>query len=299
MPLLQRTEIYIHAHVQTTQAPIKVALVDDETAYERDISDELTGTATPLFFNGQLAGAQLDSGCGPALDEPCFLPLRIPSTGKPSDYTTAVDTLNDFQPDVIVSITGAAFVSRVLDPLETVWDELRLARPFYLMGPYSAGLPELADAVVSSTQQNEQCNGSPCPKLTSRLIGINYESARNPAVVTSYRTRIHTQYPQAPDFYSNFENFYDAAWYLFYAIAAAGDVPLTGSEIARGMGRLIKPATAQNTFAVGPNDVSSSAPRRTDHAPLAQRPARARRGTGWGRKGPATHLRPGRIRVHG
>ncbi|MEO8182004.1 MAG: hypothetical protein ABI895_24485 [Deltaproteobacteria bacterium] len=250
VPLLERTEAYIHTR-QTTQAPIKVALVDDETVYAKDISEELTGTTTPLSFNGQLAGAQLDDGCGPSLDEPCFLPLTIPSRGVAGDYTATIEALDAFQPDVIIALNGAESISNVVEPLEAVWDEARPARPFYLMSPYQAGSGELHDAVVSSTQQNKQCNSLPCPTMAGRLLGINFESARNPSIVTSYRTRFH-QYTTLADFY---ENFYDAAWYMFYAIAAAGDVPLTGTEIARGMGRLVR-TDITRTFAVGPAAVS-------------------------------------------
>jgi hypothetical protein len=131
-----------------------------------------------------------------------------------------------------------------------VWDVARPARPFYLTSPYQAGLPELHDAVLTSTQQNKACNGSPCPNLTHRLLGINFESARDQTVVGSYRARFH-QFSNLDDF---FENFYDAAWYMFYGIAAAGDVQLTGDAISRGMGRLIRMDSGR-PFAVGPSAV--------------------------------------------
>jgi len=232
-------------------------LVDDETVYNKDISDELIGTTTPLRFNGQLAGDQLnpDAGCGPGLDEPCFLAMTIPSAGVPGDYTAAIQALDEFQPDVIVTLTGAAFISNILDPLEAGWDVTRPARPFYLTSPYQYGLQEVHDAVVTSTQQNKQCNGSPCPTLTHRLLGINFESARDQTVVGSYRTRDHQYTPGTGlEQYDFFENIYDAAWYMFYAIAAAGDVQLTGDAISRGMGRLIKMDSGR-PFAVGPSPV--------------------------------------------
>jgi hypothetical protein len=251
VPLLERTEAYIHTR-QTTQAPIKVALVDDETVYNKDISDELTGITTPVTFNGQLPGAQLDDGCGPSLDEPCFLARTIQSTGVAADYTAIIEELDAFQPDVIIALTTAAFASNVMEPLEAAWDETRPARPFYLLGPYQVGSQELNDAVVTSTQQNKQCNSLPCPTMSGRLLGINFETSRNDAVVQSY----HTRFSQFSAQLQTYENFYDAAWYMFYAIAAAGDVPLTGTEIARGMGRLVK-IDDQRRYTVGPSDVGN------------------------------------------
>jgi hypothetical protein len=259
VPLLERAETYLRGQAaQSLQPtdPIRVALIDDETTAQKDISAELIGTSTPLFFNGKSAIDPTNTDpanptCGPSSDEPCpnFLARTIPSSGVPGDYTDTIDALNAFQPHVIVSVTGPAFVTNVLEALEVVWPASNPVKPFYLLGPYHASLPEMADAVTSGN--STQCNGVGCP-LRSRVLGINFESARDAAVLNSYRTRFATSYSQYP---INFENFYDAAWYMLYAIAGAGDVALTGDAIARGMGRLVKPDPSPE-YAVGPSAVS-------------------------------------------
>ncbi|HKO93476.1 MAG TPA: hypothetical protein VJU61_20120, partial [Polyangiaceae bacterium] len=259
VPLLDRTEAYIRAERGGQTDPIRVALITDETRFQRDISDELTGTQ-PLFFNGQSASANFTSGtCGApagadagASAGPCFMSRSAPSdptaTGAAAAYTALIGELAAFRPDVIVSTTGYSFVTEVMEPLENYLEDD--AKPFYLMGPYHADLPELRDAVVGGNATT--CNAVACP-LSERVLGINFESSRDPTLVESYRLRFGSEYPQ---YNLIFENFYDSAWYMFYALAAAGNVgELTGADIRQGMRRLVW-AEPTREFGIGDSDVS-------------------------------------------
>jgi len=254
VPLLQRTEDYLRT---TLPAPvptnIKVALLDDETRFQKDISSELIGVTTPLAFNSRAFNLNRDTDdCG-AGSEPCFLQLEIPSTPDANNtqrYADAVQALLDFEPNVIISITSVAFVTEVMDTVELNWVD-PAPRPFYLMGPYIGGRPELSDVVVDD---NANCGSSAC--IGERVLGINFESARDPTVVDYYRNAFDTKFSGV---YDNFyENFYDAAWYTIYALAAAGDVPeLTGADVANGMRKIIQTQSSPTRhFQLGLSDVS-------------------------------------------
>jgi hypothetical protein len=235
VPLLTRAESFVKA--QQSISTIRVALISDETDTMQDMSGVITNPSTGITFNGLSIAAN-------GTDYEGFtIPSNPDAEGATTAYIDVIDDLNDFQPHVIISVTGAAFIDSVMRPLENLWNVGEQARPFYLMSPYHAGFPPLTTLVTD-------LNTLPAAeRLYTRIMGINFESAEDLTIAEAY----HTRFSQAYSGPVNLENFYDAAWYLMYSFAAAGEVgTYTGQDIRRGMDHLVRmDAPALFQFAVG------------------------------------------------
>jgi len=101
---------------------------------------------------------------------------------------------------------------------------------------------------------------SPTGKVTERYTRwsadeIFYEfKIEDPTLYNAYLSRIDATYEEAFDF-TGTENFYDAIYFVFYATAAAGNVPtLDGSRIANGMFQLLE----GDEISVGPTDIPNA-----------------------------------------
>jgi len=213
------------------EEPLRLALVYSDIPTFTDIAGYVEANLT---LNGETTAANRANGT--------FLPLLIPYelTDPDADYSSAVAALEEFQPHVVVALTGGEFVARLLRPLEA----LGAARPrFYVLGHYLSYRTELTSAA------------NDFPGLQQRIAGVNFAGAEDRAALDGYLSRFGAEYLGASDPTSQ-ENFYDAAYFLMYSIAAAGSVtPFTGSDAVRGMRRLVDP-TSPFQYEVGPGDMS-------------------------------------------
>jgi hypothetical protein len=123
----------------------------------------------------------------------------------------------------------------VIPAIEAAWPS-GVTRPFYLLSPLNYNDSALADLALDDSA------------LVRRMLGINWASAPDTTIYDSYVGRWQFAYPEERD-RLGYENFYDAAYYLLYAAAAAGQNLQSGANIAQGMNRLLSgPA-----YAVGPD----------------------------------------------
>jgi hypothetical protein len=91
------------------------------------------------------------------------------------------------------------------------------------------------------------------PSIYERLAGVNAASAEDSSLYDAYTIRYQSAYSQLD---VGYENYYDAAYYLLYATGAAGSLAsISGSDIARGMQRLL---SGRLEFGVGPDDLPSA-----------------------------------------
>ena len=226
VPLLSRAEVLVKA--QQSLSTIRVALISDETDTMRDISGVITNPATGITFNGLSITA----------NGPDFQGYTIPSDptaeGATLTYNEVLTNLIAFQPHVIISVTGGAFVNSVMSPLEDSWDTGDQDRPFYLLSPYHAGFDALRSLVISLDDL------PPAERLDTRIMGVNFESAEDLTLAEAYHLRFRQAY-SGQGYLENFENFYDAVWYLMYSFAAAGEVGIyNGQDVRRGLGRIVR-----------------------------------------------------------
>jgi hypothetical protein len=86
------------------------------------------------------------------------------------------------------------------------------------------------------------------------MAGINAAAAADARLYNAYVTRWDLAFPDARDVRGT-ENFYDAAYYLLYAAAGAGQSLTSGLGLVNGMNRLL---SGSNAFDVGPADMADA-----------------------------------------
>jgi hypothetical protein len=219
------------------------ALAEEEEArvavVRADNVAHLAETATALTelieFNGESAEAN-------APDHFRAFSISSPVVGEvDEDYSTVIRELIDFSPHVIISATANEFPDAIMPALEL---ENPKTRPFYLLSTWNYHDGTLFD--LASTFK--------AAGLQSRMLGVNFAGATDKTTYDGYQARFDALNPSQG--IVGYENYYDAAYYLFYAAAAAGPVsPLIGPDIALGMKRLL---AGRPAFEVGPEHLPAA-----------------------------------------
>lgn len=160
------------------------------------------------------------------------------------DLVNKIPSLVAFKPHVIISAAGGEFFSEVISGVEANWDAgSGQAKPFYLLSPLNfndvAGL-------------NQVLSGN--AGVRTRLAGVNGAAAEDATNYDNYLYRYNRQFGRTD---VGYENLYDAAYYVMYALGAmATTSPLTsGEDLPRGMRRLIG---TSNPFNVGDQDLPNA-----------------------------------------
>lgn len=234
--LTQRAETFQRNAGSLGDEPIRVALVQGSLAPSRDIGQVLLSDPdNSLIFNGEKALSN---------DEDNFLFLEVTSDVEDDEAEAgaAIEALSNFKPHVVVVTGGEEFTKKVLPVLESTWDasaETGQIRPFYVLGPLLA---------FDSSLQTASNVG-----VRKRLAGVNFAADEDRTLYNMFKANYLAAYP-GEKFYDT-ENFYDAAYYLLYAIAASGNpAQLSGDSIAEGMLRLVSKSGAP--MSVGPSNIS-------------------------------------------
>lgn len=213
--------------LEQTQS-IKVALVEARFQFLLDIGSELMDTMT---FNGDLdADANEDGGQ--------FLRLRTDSAAEVErpDISQATDDLLAFEPDIVISLGTEESIGLIND-VDARWAPSKGPKPFYLVSPMLSGQDTVANLEAAQ----------------SRLFGVNFAGAEDTTLYDELQDSLVLEYGNVANIDGK-ENFYDAVYYLMYAIAAAGDQgELGGREVKAGLARVIN-LNAQ-TFPVGPDAI--------------------------------------------
>ena len=209
--------------------PIRVALLRADTTVGLSVSDALIRT---LRFNGKTAvgngGNYRDIGYGDNR-----------SREATPQLDAAVTKLLDFKPHVIAWVADELVLRSVLLPLEEQWPKGQRYRPFHvILGPSSIGA--ILDFVGKDAERRR------------RFVRINTPTTTvaSNRFTTHFNEAFHEKLPvsDAP------RPAYDAVYVLAYAAYAAGDAPITGSSLAKGIARLVGPGP---TIEVGPAKIFS------------------------------------------
>lgn len=232
--LTQRAESFQRNAAELTE-PTRVALVQGSLAPARDIGQVLLSDPDhSLVFNDQSA---LDNDSN-------FLFVELTSDFEDSqaEANAVIEALSNFKPHVVVVTAGSEFARKVLPVLELNWDDdpdTGQVRPFYVLGPLLAFEGSLANAANVDVRK--------------RLAGINFAAAEDRKLFNMLKANYEAAYPGSV--FQETENFYDAVYFLLYAIAASGNpAKLTGDSIAEGMLRIV--SKSGQTKSVGPSGIS-------------------------------------------
>jgi hypothetical protein len=183
-----------------------------------------------LSFNGKTVSDNRTDGN--------YLAVAI-SSDPESDISAQLEAILTLQPNVIVSAADQQFVQRIMTQIELQWPASGPPKPFYLLSPFNYGDPGLLNML--------QTNSS----LQARVAGVNGAAAADPAVYDRYKGRYQTAFQNSTANDWVYENFYDAAYYMIYAAAGAGQNLDNGESLRVGMNRLL----SGPPYEVGPEEM--------------------------------------------
>lgn len=230
-PLLKQTLAYLRSERSIPEEEnLRVALVEAKTPFLTDIADVLS---SELEFNGKSVSDNQKDGD--------FRRIRIDSALEVAnpDLSAAHVSLVEFKPHVVLAIASKEFVQLMVS-LESGWNPEWGEAPFYLTSPYLFARSDLAASGFSVQH--------------GRLLGVNFAGAADSSLYELYLAKLQSTYDVTFSLEGS-ENFYDAAYFLMYAIAGSGNPSvLTGTEVALGMRRLI---SGKTSYQVGTSDVSN------------------------------------------
>lgn len=217
---------------------LKVALVSTNAAFDGELASAVEAA---LRFNDDTPA--VDNGAN-------YLAVKIDADDpRLGDHSQEII---DFGPDVILSAASGLFSMNegLLETIELDWDgdQTDKPRPFYVLSPYNTGdLSNIAQLMSSFIVGQTDLNPE------RRFVGVSVAGARDNKLQKAYEDRLRPMFPNAePDS----ANYYDAMYFLAYAMYGAGtDAPLSGASIARGMRRLLD---GDASYPVGPTRIKST-----------------------------------------
>jgi hypothetical protein len=219
-PLIRRTEDYLHRKgLDGGVRELRLALLHSPRSEDVDMASYVDGA---LVLNGKDAAQNGD-------DHYRRYTIQQTATDQGKSFAEALTDLFEFRPHIVVPIGDERYLRDLVAVLEGAWGQVPDGQraPFYLLSPYHAGSGALINALADF------------PSLNERVVGVSAAAARTSEVYGAYRRNLQSQYPDRTDLEGG-ENFYDAAYFLLFAVSAAGAVPeLSGQQIGAGMTRLV------------------------------------------------------------
>jgi hypothetical protein len=177
-----------------------------------------------------------------------------------ADLTGQIDAILEFAPHVIIEIGADELYTSIIPGVEDRWaleaTTTDQPRPFYLLAPYHYARPNLG-GIIGRFHMPDQIN--------LRMAGVNYAAAPEEFqyITDDWLGAYANMFPDDPGTTTvdesdttGKENYYDAPWYVFGAIAATTPRTdtFTGLDLAQGMLRLQIPNGTE--YAVGGEDIA-------------------------------------------
>ncbi|MGC4086613.1 MAG: hypothetical protein QM756_01710 [Polyangiaceae bacterium] len=229
--VVAQLETYLRGLASSTD-PIKVAVVTElADSEEYDLSTAVLGHLkinAKSFNDNELAGTA----------------LRVDLSN-----VEAVKRVIDFKPQLVISFAKARFSQA--GGVAAQIEQALTPRPHYLLSPFNVG--DAADL-----EQLFSGGSTVIGQTNRRFLGIDGVSALDGTsrdVKHDYESNLRGSYPGA---LLGFENYYDAVYYLVYAMLAGG-APITGRTTAFGMTQLYtgNPNNPSVKYYTGPGDLST------------------------------------------
>jgi hypothetical protein len=233
-----RIEPYVRGIQSLGSTPMRVAAV---TANAIDTQDLRDAVKSVIRWNGQ----SFDQN-NTAMQ---YLDVAIDSTlngADPTkiDYSTPLNKLLAFKPNLIVSFAAAEFATLLQQYELSLASHPSNPAPFYLIGPYNMLSQPLLQWIGVNSPQSEA--------KRKRVAGVGVASASDAHVLTAYVSRLLASIGTPAD--EGQEEFYDAMYFMVYSAIAAGPQPvLKGMNLGQGMLSLLTGAS----YDMGPSTMGA------------------------------------------
>lgn len=225
VPLIKLAEAYSKTYIVKNQAALlKLAVVHTDATYSVDMANELQRVAE---INGFKLTAKENKDYYDRYE------VKVSSGELDTTAVTRALKLNGTdQADIIISLGGAEFI----DPIFPAIQEGRLKdpQPFYILSPRNAYDKQLTSGSYFDQVDAWKTN------LLLRHAGVNFASVEDTTLYDTYLTNIQAKF-QGQEGLESRENFYDAAYFMLYSLAAASRVAddFDGNDVLTGMKALI------------------------------------------------------------
>ncbi len=237
-PLLLRTIQYLQTSDRVMSGEtirVAVAVAPDQ----RTLGDIGEALEDILQFNGKTFDENLTDGN--------LLQINVISSYEDPDapLTAEIDAIMDFAPHVIIEVGARELFDTIMPAIEGTWatEHPTQERPFYILSPYH--YDGIAQAVHANRMPDE---------LYLRMAGVNWASTvpQYQQVLDDYNQRWDRMFTDMRGVRGR-ENWYDAPWWVIYAIAAGARrlERFDGLDLADGMDRL----KSGPEYTVGPDDI--------------------------------------------
>lgn len=238
--LVQRVEALVRAQRgMADKQPVRIAMVEADTQFYSDLGEAV------------LLGIKFNGGQGAFENDENFLRLVVESSRdvESPDNGDALQALTDFRPHLVLALGGGE-MALLMSGLEARWkrdwadcpeeqEDSPACPPFYIAGPTLFEDVLLADMNA----------------VHRRLLGINFAGSEDTEAYDLYLSRLEGKNPGAGISLEGSENFYDATYYMMFALAAAGKKSHpSGSDVRAGMERLIDPFATEYQAGRRPSD---------------------------------------------
>ncbi len=236
-PVVDRTLDYLQRSGALTGNARIAQISTPDVRVLAEMSAAVQSSTSGIVFNGMNVLQNIENQTFLTRNTPSF------SADQNADLSETVEELFQFKPHVIISVGSSEFLAKIVLPLEAQWNTRvpDQARPFYVLSPLQYGTRSALNTMVATS-----------PTVRQRVIGLNAPAAPNADLYDSYLLRYIARYRPEGNA-AGFENFYDAAYYLLYAGAAAQPRLTDGLSLSAGMFRLLNGTTRY----VGPNQAMS------------------------------------------
>jgi hypothetical protein len=224
---------HVEAHVRRERSlpdpqldPLKVALVSSSDVFNDELAEYVFRR---LHWNGSPAPLNAEAGNY----------LRVDVEPGDPNMAVIVQSILDFAPDILISTAAEAMTqdNGIVEGVETRWDGLgdRGARPYYILSPYNAGNPDIVLSWIHAATTEPNIVDA---EADQRFLGISAASAEDETLQKEFETRLRGAHDNA---ISDTGNYYDAVYFLTYAIRAANQPEgPSGPATASAMRRLIE-----------------------------------------------------------
>ncbi len=214
------------AGIVSASTPMRIALVRPGTTNALSTADALF---TTLRFNGRTA---LENGTN-------FQQLVFAEPGDPQPARSTADVVTallKLRPHVILAVGDEGLAKDIFGPLEKGWPRDARYRPTVVMGDLYGS--DLFAFLGKDAERRHRYFGNQPPATTmpNAMFTMRYDEMFTEQVTVN----------NSP------AGTYDAAYVLAYAAATLGDAAITGSSLARAIGRLIPPGDPVD---VGPTHI--------------------------------------------
>ncbi len=227
VPLMERAENFQNRLRPDPEQPLRVLQVESPYGLNEQLGDLVPRS---IQINGSLAVS--------AANAENFRRVEIESADQVNnpDVSAALST-NAFDPDapphVVIALAGREFFTKVIDRYEEDFNEATgQPRPLYLLSPVVAGESVVQGAVFRNQQRSVP--------LSERMVGVNFATVDS-TLYDNYLSSLKSRFSNPEFELEGTENYYDAAYFLLYSFAAAGDLATyDGFELYDGMKRLVR-----------------------------------------------------------